>query len=110
MIFWGLGIGDLSIQNLKLKKNWELIEENRQSIEKAVDTFINEDIKQAINQYFQQIDSYIESYRNGLKKSLENQKLSSSGKKELAVQLDQLSPDMAQLIDRVKKLGRTGEV
>jgi hypothetical protein len=80
------------------------MEDNRQSIEKAVDAFINKDIKEAINQYFGQIDGYLESYRNGLKKSLENQKLSSGEKKELASQLDTLSPDMAKLINILNEL------
>ncbi|XZN90518.1 MAG: dynamin family protein [Microcoleus sp.] len=80
------------------------MEDNRQSIERAVDAFINKDIKEAINQYFGQIDGYLESYRNGLKKSLENQKLSSGEKKELASQLDTLSPDMAKLINILNEL------
>lgn len=80
------------------------MEDNRQSIETAVDAFINKDIKEAINQYFGQIDGYLESYRNGLKKSLENQKLSSGEKKELASQLDTLSPDMAKLINILNEL------
>ncbi len=80
------------------------MEDNRQSIERAVDAFINKDIKEAINQYFGQIDGYLESYRNGLKKSLENQQLSSGEKKELASQLDTLSPDMAKLINILNEL------
>ncbi|MEG3935487.1 dynamin family protein [Microcoleus sp. T3_B1] len=80
------------------------MEDNRQSIERAVDAFINKDIKEAINQYFEQIDGYLESYRNGLKKSLENQKLSSTEKEELASQLDTLSPDMAKLINILNEL------
>ena len=80
------------------------MKDNRQSIERAVDAFINKDIKEAINQYFGQIDGYLESYRNGLKKSLENQQLSSGEKKELASQLDTLSPDMAKLIDILNEL------
>jgi len=80
------------------------MEDNRQSIERAVEAFINKDIKEAINQYFGQIDGYLESYRNGLKKSLENQQLSSGEKKELASQLDTLSPDMAKLINILNEL------
>ncbi|MEG4810251.1 dynamin family protein [Microcoleus sp. F8-D3] len=81
-----------------------IMEDNRQSIERAVDAFINKDIKEAINQYFGQIDGYLESYRNGLKKSLENQKLSSGEKQKLASQLDTLSPDMAKLINILNEL------
>lgn len=86
------------------------MEDNRQSIERAVDAFINKDIKEAINQYFGQIDGYLESYRNGLKKSLENQKLSSSEKKELASQLDTLSPDMAKLLNILNGLEGTNNL
>ena len=86
---------------------------NYEAIQNAVKRFIDNELDAAITRYFEEMDEHIERYKASLKKSLDNLTLDYAEKQELAAELDEVSPNLEELLmtigDLQQKLQTTDE-